>query len=63
VSRRMTSASRIRRAAAGLILTILAASGTGAPWTWIGLLPLTAGAIGWCPFEKLSNRLNGCWTR
>jgi Protein of unknown function (DUF2892) len=57
--RRMTTASRIRRTAAGLALTALAVTGIGTPWTWIGLIPLAAGASGWCPFQELTGFLTG----
>jgi Protein of unknown function (DUF2892) len=57
MTRRMTSASRIRRTAAGLALTALAIAGTGTPWTWAGVVPLAAGVLGWCPFQGLRARL------
>ncbi len=53
----MTLASRLRRAVAGKTLIVLAYFGIGAPWTWIGIIPLTAGIIGWCPFQALRGRL------
>jgi hypothetical protein len=34
---------------AGVALIGLAVAGIGAPWTWIGVVPLATGAIGWCP--------------
>ncbi len=37
------------RIVAGLALIGLAVVGIGAPWTWIGVVPLATGAIGWCP--------------
>jgi hypothetical protein len=37
------------RIVVGLGLIGLAIAGVGAPWTWIGVLPLATGAIGWCP--------------
>lgn len=37
------------RIVAGLALIGLAVAGIGAPWTWIGVVPLATGAIGWCP--------------
>jgi hypothetical protein len=36
---------------------VLAYFGIGAPWTWIGIIPLTAGIFGWCPFQALRGRL------
>lgn len=59
MAHQMTAASRIRRAAAGKTLVVLAYFGIGAPWTWIGIIPLTAGIIGWCPFQALRDRLTG----
>lgn len=37
------------RIVAGLVLIGLAVAGIGAPWTWIGIVPLATGLIGWCP--------------
>lgn len=37
------------RILAGLVLIGLAIAGIGAPWTWIGVVPLATGVIGWCP--------------
>lgn len=44
---------RILRVAAGVGLIGLALSGIGTPWTWIGVLPLATGLIGWCPAYTL----------
>ncbi len=57
MTRPMSRASRLRRAAAGLTLTALAVLGIGTPWTWIGAVPFAAGLIGWCPFEALRDVL------
>jgi DUF2892 family protein len=43
------SIDRILRIGAGLGLIGLALAGMGAPWTWIGVVPLATGLIGWCP--------------
>jgi len=40
---------KILRIVAGLVLIGLAIMGIGAPWTWIGVVPLATGLIGWCP--------------
>lgn len=37
------------RIVAGVALIGLAVAGIGAPWTWVGVVPLATGAIGWCP--------------
>ena len=47
------SFDRILRVLAGLILIALAVFGIGTPWTWIGVVPLATGLIGWCPAYKL----------
>ena len=40
---------RAIRIGGGLILVVLAASGTVGLWGYLGLLPMITGAIGWCP--------------
>jgi len=40
---------KILRIVAGLVLIALAILGIGAPWTWIGVVPLATGLMGWCP--------------
>lgn len=40
---------RALRVIAGLILVVLAATGTVGVWGWIGIMPLLTGAIGFCP--------------
>ncbi len=40
---------KILRIAAGVILIGLGLAGIGAPWTYIGIVPLATGLIGWCP--------------
>jgi hypothetical protein len=40
---------RILRIVVGLALIGAAIAGIGAPWTWIGVVPLATGLIGWCP--------------
>ncbi len=44
---------RILRIVAGLVLVILAILGIGSPWTWIGVVPLATGLLGWCPAYTL----------
>lgn len=44
---------RILRIVAGLVLVILAILGIGSPWTWIGIVPLATGLLGWCPAYTL----------
>lgn len=40
---------RILRIVVGLLLVVLAATGTVGWWGWIGALPLATGLLGWCP--------------
>jgi len=44
---------KILRIVAGLILIALGIMGIGAPWTFIGVVPLATGLMGWCPAYKL----------
>ena len=44
---------KILRIAAGVILIGLGVAGIGAPWTFIGIVPLATGLIGWCPLYPL----------
>ncbi len=47
------SIDKILRIVAGLVLIALAIMGIGAPWTWIGVVPLATGLLGWCPAYTL----------
>ena len=40
---------RIARIVIGLVLIVLAATGTVGVWGWLGVVLLATGAIGWCP--------------
>ena len=40
---------RAVRIVAGVALVGMAVAGIGTPWTWVGVVPLATGAIGWCP--------------
>jgi len=40
---------RTVRIVAGVALVGMALAGIGAPWTWVGVIPLATGVIGWCP--------------
>lgn len=53
---------RLLRIVAGVGLIGLALAGIGTPWTWIGILPLATGAIGWCPAYSLFG-MNTCAVR
>ena len=50
---------KVLRIIAGLVLIVLAFMGIGTPWTWIGVVPLATGLIGWCPLYPLIG-LNTC---
>ncbi|NMF86984.1 YgaP family membrane protein [Aromatoleum petrolei] len=50
---------KILRIVAGLVLIVLAIMGVGAPWTWIGVVPLATGLMGWCPAYSIFG-LNTC---
>ncbi|MBS4095402.1 MAG: DUF2892 domain-containing protein [Sulfuricella sp.] len=50
---------RILRIVAGLVLIGLAIVGIGAPWTWIGVVPLVTGVFSFCPFYPLLG-INSC---
>jgi hypothetical protein len=47
------STDKILRIVAGLVLIALAIMDIGAPWTWIGIVPLATGLMGWCPAYTL----------
>jgi len=40
---------RILRIVVGLVLILLAATGTVGWWGWLGVLPLLTGSFGYCP--------------
>ena len=40
---------RIARIVVGLVLVVLAATGTVGWWGWLGAMPLATGLLGWCP--------------
>ncbi|MFA7239561.1 MAG: DUF2892 domain-containing protein [Sulfuricellaceae bacterium] len=44
---------RALRIGAGLALIGLAIAGIGAPWTWIGVVPLATGIFRFCPVYPL----------
>lgn len=50
---------KILRIVAGLVLIVLAIMGVGAPWTWIGVVPLATGLMGWCPAYSIFG-INTC---
>jgi hypothetical protein len=50
---------RALRVIVGLVLVVLAATGTVGLWGWIGLVPIATGLIGWCPAYTLLG-INTC---
>ena len=49
MNKNVGNTERMIRIGGGLILVVLAASGTIGLWGYLGLLPMVTGAIGWCP--------------
>lgn len=47
------SIDKVLRIGAGAVLVGLGVAGIGAPWTFIGLVPLATGLLGWCPAYSL----------
>lgn len=41
------------RIVAGLVLIVLALTGTIGAWGWIGVVPIATGLLGWCPAYTL----------
>lgn len=50
---------RALRVLIGIAFVGMALFGIGTPWTWIGLVPLATGLIGFCPLYPLIG-LNTC---
>lgn len=44
---------KILRIGVGVVLVGLGVAGIGAPWTFIGIVPLVTGLVGWCPLYPL----------
>lgn len=44
---------KLLRIGGGAVLLGLAVAGIGAPWTFIGVVPLVTGLVGWCPAYSL----------
>lgn len=49
MKRNVGQIDRTIRIFAGLTLVGMAALGMYTPWTWLGVVPLLTGLIGWCP--------------
>jgi len=59
MNRNVGQIDRTLRIVLGLVLLGLAFTGHYTPWTWLGLLPLVTGLIGWCPPYSLLG-INTC---
>ena len=55
------SVDRMARIVVGLVLMILAATGTVGLWGWIGIIPLLTGIFRFCPVYNLFG-INTCKT-
>ncbi|MBT2774353.1 DUF2892 domain-containing protein [Halomonas sp. ISL-60] len=53
---------KILRILVGIVLIVLAITGTIGLWGWIGLLPLVTGLFNFCPAYKLLG-VNTCKTK
>ena len=49
MKRNVGQIDRALRIALGLVLLVLAFRGLYTPWTWLGVVPLLTGLVGWCP--------------
>lgn len=50
---------RVLRILVGMLLLYLAITGQYTPWTWLGIVPLLAGLVGFCPLYRLLG-MNTC---
>lgn len=62
MTKNVGSIDKIIRIVAGLVLIALAILGIATPWTWIGIVPLATGLMGWCPAYTLIGA-NTCPTK
>ncbi|MGB7656337.1 MAG: DUF2892 domain-containing protein [Novosphingobium sp.] len=49
MKRNVGQIERALRIGLGLVLLVLAFRGQYTPWTWLGVVPLLTGLVGWCP--------------
>ncbi len=56
------SVDRIARVSVGVLLILLAVSGTIGPWGYIGIVPVLTGSLGTCPAYSLFG-INTCSTK
>lgn len=50
---------RALRIIVGIVLLYLAFTGQYTPWTWLGVVPLLTGLVGFCPLYRLLG-MNTC---
>ncbi|NCU11436.1 MAG: DUF2892 domain-containing protein [Sphingomonadaceae bacterium] len=62
MTRNVGQTERVIRIILGLVLLGMAAMGQYTPWTWLGIVPLLTGLIGWCPPYAMFG-INTCRTR
>ncbi|MGE8141894.1 YgaP family membrane protein [Novosphingobium sp. NPDC080210] len=62
MTRNVGQFDRTLRIVLGLVLLGMAVSGLYTPWTWLGVVPLLTGLIGWCPPYSLLG-INTCKAR
>jgi hypothetical protein len=51
--RNESTIDRALRIIVGLVLLYLAFTGRYTPWTWIGVVPLLTGLVGFCPLYRV----------
>lgn len=59
MSKNEGNVDRALRVIAGLVLIVLAATGTVGVWGWIGVVPVLTGLMGWCPLYTVLG-INTC---
>ncbi|MGE4533006.1 MULTISPECIES: YgaP family membrane protein [Halomonas] len=59
MTRNVGGIDKVLRIAVGILLIVLALTGTIGAWGWIGVLPLATGLFNFCPAYKLLG-MNTC---
>ena len=59
MTRNEGTVDRVLRVLVGLVLIVMALRGLYTPWTWIGVVPLLTGLVGFCPLYRLLG-MNTC---
>lgn len=59
MTRNVGQIDRTLRIVLGLVLLGMAFAGLYTPWTWLGVVPLLTGLVGWCPPYSLLG-INTC---